>query len=82
MKTLDDCLEIIKEEPYAHHVTLNEFVDADVANGILRGICNAYELGNEKSLLVFAKSLALEIERQIIIRAEEMSENSVNPLED
>lgn len=82
MKPFEECLDIIEEQPHAHHVTLNEYVDADVANGIIRGICSSYALGDEKSMIIFAKSLAIQVTTQMIVRAEEMSKKSINPLED
>lgn len=65
MKTIDDFKDDVKDEPHAYMTALIEFVDADQSEGMIKALCQAYESGNDESLVVFAKSLAQSIEDAI-----------------
>lgn len=79
MKTLDDCLETLEEKKYVFTETLLEFIDADVADGLLRSIYNSQHT-TDRDLLLFAKSLRTELIDAMRKRAENM-QNKTNPLD-
>jgi hypothetical protein len=72
MKTLDDCLDDLLDDEYVVTETLLEFVDADVAESLLRAIYNAYKLGDGQSVGIFAKSLASELDEKLKDRASKL----------
>lgn len=79
MKTLEDCLETLEEQKYVFTETLLEFIDADVVEGLLKSIYNS-ESTTDRDLLVFAKSLRIELRTEMFNRALEM-QNKPNPLD-
>jgi hypothetical protein len=79
MKSIEECLDAIIDDSYALSITLNEFVDADVQESVLRGLYNSYKLGDFKSVEIFGKSLAQAIDDAIIDRARTAKEASRTP---
>lgn len=73
MRTVEDCLDDLQDDDYAHTTTLIEFVDADVAEGLIKAICQAVQCGNAASLPFFAQSLGTEINNAMRKRAETMA---------
>lgn len=79
MNNINDILDDLLDEPHAYTRTLIEFVDADVAEGLIKAICQAVESGNASSLPFFAQSLGHAVNDAMRERAEQIA-NKPNPL--
>lgn len=79
MNNINDILDDLLDEPHAYTRTLIEFVDADVAEGLIKAICQAVESGNAASLPFFAQSLGQAVNDAMRERAEQIA-NKPNPL--
>lgn len=82
MRTVEDCLDDLQDDSYAYTTTLIEHVDADVAEGLIKAICQAVQSGNAASLPFFAKSLGQYVNEAMFNRAAEASLKSRTPLDE
>jgi hypothetical protein len=82
MRTVEDCLDDLQDDAYPYSETLIEFVDADVAEGLIKAICQAVQSGNAASLPFFAQSLGQAVNDAMFDRAVKESKRTFNPLHD
>lgn len=79
MKTLEECYDELTDNDDVYIQTFINFVDEDLAQRLIKGICTAK---TERDMVIWAKDIKQAVSDKLDKRAEELQSKSINPFED